>query len=239
LSQPDDQVASSAVREICGQEPRVRLITNSGRKLAGALNSGMKAAATEFVAILLSDDRWVVDAIEILETNITLNPGVDLFHSGLSIIDGRGRYVGIARRPPEKIATRDFVRGSPLKHLLCWRRLKALEFGGMDETLNNVGPDDFDFPWMMVEHGAVVKAIDEYLYEYRDHHESFRLTTHLPRSVHVREIRRIMRKHRVPWYLIEKQLWHARRGFLRQCIYRSRWQKWIRESLRRRRTSNE
>ena len=31
---------------------------NEGRKLAGAMNTGMRHAETPFVAILLSDDMW-------------------------------------------------------------------------------------------------------------------------------------------------------------------------------------
>jgi hypothetical protein len=43
----------------------------------------------------------------------------------------------------------------------------------MDGTLNSVGPDDFDFPWSMAEHGAVVRAIPDCLYLDRDHRSSF------------------------------------------------------------------
>ena len=84
-----------------------------------------------------------------------------------------------------------------MKHLLCWRREKALAVGGIDESLASVGPDDYDFPWCMAERGAVFKAIDEPLYVVRDHRECERLTTHLPLSVHKRDLRRILEKHGV------------------------------------------
>ena len=44
-------------------DSRVDIIANEGRKLAGALNTGMKHARTNFVAILLADDMWSVDAV--------------------------------------------------------------------------------------------------------------------------------------------------------------------------------
>ena len=91
----------------------------------------------------------------------------------------------------------------------------------MDESLNSVGPDDFDFPWCMAEHGAVFQAVAECLYLYRDHRDSYRLTTHLPLNVHVREIRRIMMKHGASASQIRARVAAARRSYLRQCLFRS------------------
>jgi hypothetical protein len=121
----------------------------------------------------------------------------------------------------------DFVSGSPVKHLLCWRRERGLSIGGIDESINSVGPDDWDFPWRMAEDRAVFKSVPEPLYIFRDHRECERLTTHLPLSVHKREIRRIMRKHGVPRSEIERHIEAAEKGFLRQCVYRSRIDRWI------------
>ena len=121
-----------------------------------------------------------------------------------------------------EVAPEDFVRSSPVKHILCWRREMGLAIGGMDESLNGVGPDDFDFPWSMSDHGATFKAIQECLYIYRDHRVAYRLTTHLPLKHHKREITRIMRKHGAPPDAIAERLRIAEAGYLRQSLYRSR-----------------
>ena len=92
----------------------------------------------------------------------------------------------------------------------------------MDESLNSVGPDDFDFPWSMAEHGATFKAVADCLYIYRDHRASYRLTTHLPLSHHKREIARIMGKHGAPPTAIAERLRTAEASYLKQCLYRSR-----------------
>lgn len=228
---PGDEDAPRAVRACIENRAHARIVVNQGRKLAGAFNTGMRAAETEFAAILLADDLWAPTAVEVLEDNIHVHPRADLFHSGLRFVDENRQPISPIRHPPQKVSLDDFVRGSPLKHLLCWRVARALSFGGMDESLNNVGPDDFDFPWSMLEHGAVVRAIDQCLYEYRDHRESYRLTTHLPRNVHLREIRRILKKHGVPPLRIARQLLNARFGFLRQCLYRNGLHRWIRENI--------
>jgi len=63
------------------RDERVRLVANGGRKLAGAFNSGMRQAGTDFVAILLADDMWAPEAVGVLTGAISAHPAVDFFHS--------------------------------------------------------------------------------------------------------------------------------------------------------------
>jgi glycosyltransferase involved in cell wall biosynthesis len=212
-------------------DPRTQLRTNEGRKLAGAINTGMRHAETEFVALLLGDDLWAPTAVEVLNAYISAQPEIDFFHTSRLIVDEDGRPISSVHASRPTFTLEDFVRGSPVKHLLCWRRSRGLSVGGIDETLNSVGPDDYDFPWVMAEHGARFRAVPECLYYYRDHRASFRLTTHLPLSVHQRECRRIMRKHGVPRQARRAFLAHARRSYLRQCLYRNAIDRWIKERL--------
>ncbi|HEY7530843.1 MAG TPA: glycosyltransferase [Gemmatimonadota bacterium] len=215
------------------EDPRVELVANEGRKLSGAFNTGMRRARTEFVAILLADDRWAPEAVAELERAIAGRPDGDFFHSGRIIVDGDDRPLSSAHLPRDSVRPDDFLVSSPVKHLLCWRRSFALAAGGMDESLNCVGPDDYDFPWTMAERGAVFVAIPRPLYLYRDHRDGFRLTTHLPLSVHVREIRRFMRKHGAPEDAIERKVAAAKAGYLRQCLYRNRLDAWLGRALGR------
>jgi glycosyltransferase involved in cell wall biosynthesis len=212
-------------------DSRVRVIENQGLGLAGAFNTGMRAAQTDFLAILLSDDLWTPNATELLASRIRACPEVDLHHSGLRVIDHDRRPISAVRHPPQHVSLDDFVMGSPVKHLICWRREKGLSFGGMYESLEAVGPDDYDFPWTMLEHGAVIGALDECLYLYRDHRETPRITTHLPRSAQLRSLRRIFERHRVPTHLARTRLRHARRTYLRQCLFRNRFDRWLREKM--------
>ena len=212
-------------------DTRVRLIVNQGRKLAGAINSGMRHAETAFVAILLADDLWTPDAVAILAARIHAAPEVDFFHSARRLIDDYDQPISSVHPSRTDFSLDDFKRGSPVKHLLCWRRSLAVSFGGLDETLNSVGPDDYDFPWTMAEHGARFQAVPECLYYYRDHRECFRLTTHLPQSVHRRELHRIMKKHGVGWRERRARVREAQRGFLRQCLYRNALDRWIKDRV--------
>jgi hypothetical protein len=212
-------------------DPRVALITNTGRKLAGAINSGMRAATTPFVAILLGDDRWDLRAVQILSSAITQSPDIDFFHTGRYVIDQDDRRISPDYPARESFSLEDFREGSPVKHLLAWRRELGLAVGGVDESLNSVGPDDYDFPWVMAERGARFKAIPHCLYIYRDHREAFRLTTHLPLDHHTSEIDRILTKHGVPPRMRARLIRKARKGFLRQCLFRSEQEQRRKEQL--------
>ena len=176
-------------------DSRITIIQNEGRKLSGAFNTGMRHAQTTFVAILLADDMWSSDAVQTLSDYILRFETVDFFHSSRIVIDEKDRFISPVMPSKKRFRIADFGASSPVKHLLCWRREKALSFGGMDESLNSVGPDDFDFPWTMAEQGAIFMAVKECLYQYRSHFQCFRLTTHLPLDVHIGELRRIMTKH--------------------------------------------
>jgi glycosyltransferase involved in cell wall biosynthesis len=214
-------------------DPRIEMIIIKGQTLARAINLGMRNAKTDFVALLFADDIWSNDAVRILNDYITKYPQVDFFHSSRAVIDENDNPISSVHYSKEKFSINDFKWGSPVKHLLCWRKSKALSLGGLDESLNNVGPDDYDFPWTMAEHGATFKAVKECLYYFRNHCEYYRLTTHIPLSVHKQEISKILKKHGVGILsriiIIAKR---RRKGSLgKQCLYRSTVDKWIKEKL--------
>ncbi len=194
----DDGAKSTPIVREALADARVTLVRNEGRRLAGALNTGMRHAQTDFVASLFADDMWAPEAVRILTEHIEAEPGVDFLHTGRVFTTSMAKRISAAYRNPDAVGPADFINGSPVKHLLCWRRERGLSIGGIDESINSFGPDDWDFPWRMAEHGAVFRAVSEPLYIFRDHRECERLTTHLPLSVQKREMRRIMRSTACP-----------------------------------------
>jgi glycosyltransferase involved in cell wall biosynthesis len=215
-------------------DPRIEMVTNEGHQLGGHLNTGMRRAETDFVAILLGDDVWSTDAVEVLGRHVAASPGIDFFHSARRAMDEDGNPISSVMPSRPHVSIDDFMVRSPVKHLLCWRREKGLAIGGMDESLNSVGVDDYDFPWSMAERGASFEAIPDCLYIYRDHRESFRLTTHLPLNHHKRELARILRKHGANQPTISRRVAEAEQGYLRQCLYRSRFDRWMKRVRLRR-----
>src|ERR1051325_6982687 len=111
---------------------RIAMIPNEGRKLAGALNTGMRHATTDFVAILLADDMWAETAVATLNDYISRCPEIDFFHSSRRYIDRNGRFISSVYTSRVSFPIDDFILGTPVKHLLCWRKEKDMSFGGME-----------------------------------------------------------------------------------------------------------
>jgi hypothetical protein len=206
---------------------RVQLVCQTGPRLAGAYNAAMRATSTEFITVLLGDDLLAPNAVEIIGASIRAQPAADFFHSGRYVVNAAGQRISSDHTPKVPVTLENFATGSPVKHLLCWRARRGLACGGVDETLENFGSDDYDFPWTMLEHGAVFQAIPHALYIYRDHRDGHRLTTHVPRSVQRRTLRRILRKHGVPPALIRQRVRAATRDYLRQSLFRNAAHRWI------------
>ena len=62
IVEPKDAATMATVLESALCDSRISLVANHGQRLAGAFNSGMRAAETPFVAILLAEDRWELTA---------------------------------------------------------------------------------------------------------------------------------------------------------------------------------
>ncbi len=199
--------------------PRISIIINESRLLSGALNTGMRAASGDFICILLVDDMLAPNAIEVLSRYIRSCPDVDFFHSARRIINENGEFISRVYPSRKSFALSDFKHGSPVKHLLCWKREKGLAIGGIDEDLGIHGADDYDFPWSMAEAGCNFKAIPECLYYYRDHREHYRLTTHVPLDQQKEELTKIFRKHGLSPDEIRAELDSRSAGYLRQALF--------------------
>ncbi len=190
-------------------DARIEFVVCPGAGFAAALNHGLRIAETPFVSLLLSDDRYSRVAVETLLQCRKNSPRVDFFYSSRMHIDPEGNQWGPSMRVrPMRLA--DFeTAGSPVKHLLCWRRDLALKIGGMDEELSRHGCDDYDFPWRMAKAGARFEAIVEVLYEYRLHEEHDRLTTSTGLVVQLETLRKMFEKHGVSAWKTDRYLQNA------------------------------
>jgi glycosyltransferase involved in cell wall biosynthesis len=224
----EGEVAALLAREL--EDPRAKLIVNEGVRLPGAINTGMRHARSEFVAVLLGDDMWTPDAVTVLGSAIERAPDVDFFHTGRLIVDEHDRPISGVYRARTSFEIDEFVERSPVKHLLCWRRERALAIGGLDER-GIIGPDDWDFPWAMAEAGSRFQAVPACLYHYRDHREGFRLTTHVPLRTQTRDIRRVLRKHGIGPVRSYRTVRSLRRRSLRQCLYRTSVDRFVKQRV--------
>ena len=212
-------------------DPRVRIVRRTGTMLGAAYNTAMREADTDFIAALLADDMLANNAVETLGDYLKRFPEGDFFHTGRYFIDGNGKRIS-ADYPPGRVSSReDFLSVSPVKHLMCWRRSAGLACGGVDETLRNFASDDWDFPWTMFDHGAVFVPVPLPLYVFRDHRDGYRLTTHVNRDVQIAALRTILAKHGATPDDIEALVRDAKRGYLKQSLFRNAVHRWIKERV--------
>ncbi len=196
-------------------DSRVVVLQSRETGFARALNLGLREAATAFVSILLSDDRYTPDAVATLQLYRERFEHADFFHSARRHIDWNGERYGDDMPSREKVELEYFrSRGSPVKHLMCWRREMALALGGMDEALSAHGCDDYDFPWRMAEAGAEFQSVSECLYEYRLHHRHERLTTATPVEKQIAILRLMFERHGVPPAETDRYIQRAIDGYL-------------------------
>jgi len=197
------------------RDSRISMLVCHEQSMASAINMGMRHAETEFVCLLLSDDAIDKSAVRVLDNYIRRYPDVDFFHSSRRFIDGKGNARSEIMRSKKEFSPDHFKQyGSPVKHLMCWRRQKGLDIGGMDTDVQSHGCDDYDFPWRMAEAGCKFMAVDECLYYYRVHHEFYRLTTNVPLQTQVTSLRTMFRKHGVPNGESENYIRRAVLGYL-------------------------
>ncbi|MCA0872931.1 glycosyltransferase [Seohaeicola saemankumensis] len=88
-----------AIAEHYLNDPRVRLVRQPNRGLAGARNSGIAAAQGDCIGFCDADDLWEPEKLAAHVAHLDQNPLVGLSFSGSALIDDAGHLTGLAQRP--------------------------------------------------------------------------------------------------------------------------------------------
>lgn len=91
--------ASASIAATYLVDPRVRVIRQTNRGLAGARNSGIAASRGTFIAFCDADDLWEPEKLARHVTHLEANPQVGVSYSGSAFIDDDGALTGQAQRP--------------------------------------------------------------------------------------------------------------------------------------------
>ena len=104
---PDRSVA--IIREF--DDPRIKIISQENRGLAGARNTGIRHAQGDYLAFLDSDDLWLPDKLARHVKHLDCATQVGVSFSRSQFIDGEGKALGIYQMPKLQDITP--------AHLLC------------------------------------------------------------------------------------------------------------------------
>ncbi len=93
--------------EICQQftDPRIKIIRQENRGLAGARNTGIRHAQAEYFAFLDGDDLWLPEKLEKNVEHLQNSPDVGVSFSRSALIDEAGKFLGTYLMPRLKEIT--------------------------------------------------------------------------------------------------------------------------------------
>ena len=153
------------------QDPRVRLVSQSNRGLAGARNRGIAESQGEYLAFLDADDLWeptkLAKQVEILERY----PEVGLVYAQVSYIDesgnSTGRVMNNSRNYQEGNIWRQLTEGNFIEcgSVAIVRQECFAKCGVFDRNLGSY-VEDWDM-WLRIAKAYPFKAVKEPLVYYR------------------------------------------------------------------------
>jgi glycosyltransferase involved in cell wall biosynthesis len=99
--------------EVCQQftDPRIKIIRQQNRGLAGARNTGIRHAQGDYLAFLDADDLWLPEKLEKHVEHLEKSPSVGVSFSCSAFIDETGKPLGLYQKPK--------LTGITIPNLLC------------------------------------------------------------------------------------------------------------------------
>ncbi len=161
-------------------DPRIRIVTQTNRGLAGARNSGIAHARGEYIALLDSDDLWHQDKLLLHYVHLNANPDIGVSYAGSRLIDRDGAVLKAAMKPKlGRVTARDILCRNPVGNgSAAVMRRSAVDLAArvhpqdprrlcwFDEEFRQ--SEDIEL-WvrLAVKHGATFAGIDGLLTDYR------------------------------------------------------------------------
>jgi glycosyltransferase involved in cell wall biosynthesis len=149
-------------------EPRLRIIRQANQGPSAARNTGLLAAASEYVGFLDGDDLWYPDKasrqIEILEQQ----PSVDLTYSWVRVVDENGHDTGRRRKPNTHLLLKDLVsqnRVGSTSNIIA-RKEALIAAGLFDQDLRAAVDLEFYFRMARIREGNL-RGVPQILLDYR------------------------------------------------------------------------
>ncbi|MEL6861245.1 MAG: glycosyltransferase family 2 protein [Pseudomonadota bacterium] len=112
-----DDAGSDNSIELCQgfDDPRIRIISQVNRGLAGARNTGIRNAKGQFIALLDSDDLWEPQKLEKHVQHLRRAPHIGVSYAASKLIDDDGHLLRITQRPKlRQISPRDVFLRNPI-----------------------------------------------------------------------------------------------------------------------------
>jgi glycosyltransferase involved in cell wall biosynthesis len=145
-----------------------RGIRQENKKIAGARNTGMRAAQGRFIALLDHDDLWYPEKLTAVMNEFSLHPDVDLICHNENITR-EGKILRATQNGPDSphMYEKLLFGGNALSpSASVFKKEKAMAIGGFRENPEFNTVEDYDF-WMRLSRIGSFHFIDRVLGEYQ------------------------------------------------------------------------
>lgn len=106
-----DDGSTDGSTDICASfgDPRIRIVRQVNRGLAGARNTGISEARGRYIALLDSDDRWLPEKLALHVIHLENNPAIGVSFSPSRFIDESGQPMRLKQTPRLKGITSETI----------------------------------------------------------------------------------------------------------------------------------
>ncbi len=168
-----DDGSTDATTQVVGRfaAAGVTLLTGPGRGVAAARNTGLRAAATEWVALLDADDTWRPGFLEAVSDALGASTTATVCFVAADAIDDEGRLIGVHAMPDGVLDGRRLISGelTPTTSAAVLSREHVLGLGGFFEGFERpAGVEDLDL-WFRIAVTGTCIGISERLAAYVVH----------------------------------------------------------------------
>lgn len=194
-------------------------LRQENKKIAGARNTGIRAAQADLIALLDHDDLWYPEKLAVVMEEFQRHPEADLVCHDEDVARD-GKVLHTTRNGPQhpRMYERLLFQGNALSPSACvLRKDKALSIGGFRENPEFNTVEDYDF-WMRLSRVACFRFIPRALGRYQlvERAASRRV------EYHHANLEALLRDHFLSYYG-ETPGWPARLRMARRlaCVHRS------------------
>jgi glycosyltransferase involved in cell wall biosynthesis len=154
-------------------DSRIRVLTAEHKGAVHALITGFDAARGEYIGQLDSDDLLEPEAIELTVKALNEDEECGMVYTNYIDIDENGKKLRPGWRCSHDYSKRGLLTTFMTFHFRLMRKLIYDKIGGFNTQFNNI--EDYDLCLRLSE-VANIKKIDEFLYLYRFHPDSTKVT---------------------------------------------------------------
>ncbi len=143
------------IESYAARDPRIRIIHQENRGLAGARNTGLRSAVGDYLCIFDSDDIMMPDKIAVQVSYLDAHPACGLVYTDCyHFIDGTNRVRTVLEPDLSKEnAYEILLHGNHLNpNVVMFRKSVYESLGGFDETLRSA--EDWEY-WLKFAHAGV------------------------------------------------------------------------------------